>query len=140
VDIVGERDPEIPMICLEELLKWDGCDAVIHLGIHGRRILFNAMAKAVLKTDPGITKETADIFMAGYIKEEEDYTRYIVEMTHKYNKPVIGVSLLTDERSRTLYPYDDLDYKGVFFPSPERAVKALAGMVRYRNWLDSTKN
>lgn len=140
VDIVGERDPEIPMICLEELLKWDGCDAVIHLGIHGRRILFNAMAKAVLKTDPGITRETADIFMAGYIKEEEDYTRYIVEMTHKYNKPVIGVSLLTDERSRTLYPYDDLDYKGVFFPSPERAVKALAGMVRYRNWLDSTKN
>ena len=140
VDIVGERDPEIPMICLEELLKWDGCDAVIHLGIHGRRILFNAMAKAVLKTDPGITRETADIFMAGYIKEEEDYTRYIVEMTNKYNKPVIGVSLLTDERSRTLYPYDDLDYKGVFFPSPERAVKALAGMVRYRNWLDSTKN
>ena len=98
------------------------------------------MAKAVLKTDPGITRETADIFMAGYIKEEEDYTRYIVEMTNKYNKPVIGVSLLTDERSRTLYPYDDLDYKGVFFPSPERAVKALAGMVRYRNWLDSTKN
>ena len=140
VDIVGERNPKIPMICLEELLKWDGCDAVIHLGIHGRRILVNAMAKAVLKTDPGMTKETADIFMAGIIKEEEDYTRYIVEMTQKYNKPVIGVSLLTDELSRTLYRYDDLDYKGVFFPSPERAVKALAGMVRYIKWLDSTKN
>lgn len=140
VDIVGERDPKIPIICLEELLKWDGCDAVIHLGIHGRRILVNAMANAVLKTDPGITKETADIFMADILKEEEDYTRYIVEMTQKYNKPVIGVSLLTDELSRTLYRYDDLDYKGVFFPSPERAVKALAGMVRYRNWLDSTKN
>lgn len=137
VDIVGEGDPEIPMICLEELLKWDGCDAVIHLGIHGRRILVNAMAKAVLKTDPGMTKETADMFMAGFLKEEEDYTRYTVEMTQKYSKPVVGVSLLTDELSRTLYRYDDLDYKGVFFPSPERAVKALAGMVRYRKWLDS---
>ncbi len=41
---------------------------------------------------------------------------------------------------KTLYRYDDLDYKGVFFPSPERAVKALAGMVRYRKWLDSAKN
>ncbi len=137
VDIVGEGDPEIPMICLEELLKWDGCDAVIHLGIHGRRILVNAMAKAVLKTDPGMTKETADMFMAGFLKEEEDYTRYTVEMTQKYGKPVVGVSLLTDELSRTLYRYGDLDYKGVFFPSPERAVKALAGMVRYRKWLDS---
>ena len=138
VDIVGEGDPEIPKICLEELLKWDGCDAVIHLGIHGRRILVNAMAKAVLKTDPDITKETTDIFMAGLRKNEDDYTRYTVEMTQKYNKPVVGVSLLTDELSRTLYRYDDLDYKGVFFPSPERAVKALAGMVRYRKWLDST--
>lgn len=139
VDIVGEGDPEIPKVCLEELLKWDGCDAVIHLGIHGRRILVNAMANAVLKTDPDTTKERADMFMAGILKEEEDYTRYIVEMTQKYNKPVIGVSLLTDELSRTLYRYDDLDYKGVFFPSPERAVKALAGMVRYRKWLDSAK-
>lgn len=139
VDIVGEGDPEIPKICLEELLKWDGCDAVIHLGIHGRRILVNAMANAVLKTDPDTTKETADMFMASLLKEEEDYTRYTVEMTQKYNKPVVGVSLLTDELSRTLYRYDDLDYKGVFFPSPERAVKALAGMVRYKKWLDSTK-
>ena len=139
VDIVGEGDPEIPKICLEELLKWDGCDAVIHLGIHGRRILVNAMANAALKADPDTTKETADIFMADILKEEEDYTRYIVEMTQKYNKPVVGVSLLTDELSRTLYRYDDLDYKGVFFPSPERAVKALAGMVRYKKWLGSGK-
>lgn len=137
VDIVGEADPEIPMICLEELLKWDGCDAVIHLGIHGRRILVNAMANALLKTDPGVTQETAAALMADFFAEEEKYTRYTVEMTQKYGKPVVGVSLLTDELSRTLYRYDDLDYKGVFFPSPERAVKALAGMVRYRKWLDS---
>jgi len=137
VDIVGEADPQIPKICLEELLKWDGCDSVIHLGIHGRRILGNAMANAVMKTDPYTTKESTDKFMAGLRKDEEDYTRYTVEMIQKYNKPVVGVSLLTDELSSTLYRYDDLDYKGVFFPSPERAVKALAGMVRYRKWLDS---
>jgi acyl-CoA synthetase (NDP forming) len=140
VDIVGETDPQIPKICLEELLKWDGCDAVIHLGIHGRRLLIYGMAKAVLKTDPNMTKEKTDMFMADLVKAEADYTRYTVEMIQKYNKPVVGVSLLTDELSRTLYPYDDLDYKGVFFPSPERAVKALAGMVRYRKWLDSAGN
>ena len=137
VDIVGEADPEIPKICLEKLLKWDGCDAVIHLGIHGRRILVNAMLNGVVKADPGITKETADMFMQSFLNEEDKYTRYTVEMTEKYRKPVIGVSLLTDELSRALYRYDDLDYKGVFFPSPERAVKALAGMVRYRKWLET---
>ena len=140
VDIVGENDPEIPKICLEELLKWDGCDAVIHLGIHGKRILVNSMAEAILKSDPGVTREMAQIFTDGLFKEEEEYTRYTVEMTQKYGKPVVGVSLLTDELSRTLYRYEDLDYKGVFFPSPERAVKALAGMVRYRKWLDSVKD
>ncbi|WP_020589140.1 acetate--CoA ligase family protein [Desulfobacter curvatus] len=137
VDLVGDTDPEIPKICLEELLKWDGCDAVIHLGIHGRRILVNAMANAMLKTDPGITKKKTEKFMANLIKEEEIYIRHTAEMTQKYNKPVVGVSLLIDELSRTLYRYDDLGYKGVFFPSPERAVKALAGMVRYRKWRDS---
>ncbi|WP_321494651.1 acetate--CoA ligase family protein [uncultured Desulfobacter sp.] len=138
VDIVGEADPEIPKICLEELLKWDGCDAVIHLGIHGRRLLVNGMASAVLKADSGITEEMASTFMADALRKEEQYTRYTVELTQKYGKPVVGVSLLTDELSRALYRYDDLDYKGVFFPSPERAVKALAGMVRYRKWLDTT--
>ncbi|MCG8549418.1 MAG: CoA-binding protein, partial [Desulfobacterales bacterium] len=95
---------------------------------------------AVLKTDPDMTKEKTERFMADLVKAESDYIRYTVEMIQKYNKPVVGVSLLIDELSRTLYPYDDLDYKGVFFPSPERAVKALAGMVRYRKWLDSAGN
>ncbi|MEX1312608.1 MAG: CoA-binding protein, partial [Desulfotignum sp.] len=65
---------------------------------------------------------------------EADYTRFVVQMTHRYCKPVLGVSLLTDGDSKTLYRFDDLDYKGVFFASPERAVKSLAAMVRYREW------
>ncbi len=139
VDIVGEGDPNIPRVCMEELLKWDGCDAVIHLGIHGKRILVNAMIESILKTDPGTDEKTAKQFRDALFQVEEDYTKYVVELTQKYEKPVLGVSLLTDELSRTLYRYDNLDYKGVFFPSPERAVKALAGMVRYNQWLGSRR-
>jgi len=135
VDIVGEGDMNIPKTCMEELLKWDGCDAVIHLGIHGRRILVNAMMNSILKTDPAMDEATAAPFRDMMIKAEEEYSEYVVELTQKYEKPVLGVSLLTDELSRTLYRYDNTDYKGVFFPSPERAVKALAGMVRYQSWL-----
>jgi len=135
VDIVGEGNPDIPKTCMEELLKWDGCDAVIHLGIHGKRVLANNMIDSVLKTDPNIDEKSAALFKETLLAEEEAYTKYIVEMTRKYEKPVLGVSLLTDEISRTLYRYDNNPYKGVFFPSPERAVKALAGMCQYNQWL-----
>ena len=137
VDIVGEGDPAIPKTCLEELLKWEGCDAVIHLGIHGKRVLVNNMIESVLKTDPGVTRDEAELFKAATLQFEDDYARYVVQLTKKYEKPVLGVSLLTDEISRTLYPCEGYDYKSVFFPSPERAVKALWGMVRYYEWKKS---
>jgi len=135
VDIVGEGDPNIPKTCMEELLKWDGCDAVIHLGIHGKRVFANSMMDSVLKTDPNIDERSTALFKETLLAEEEAYAKYIVEMTLKYEKPVLGVSLLTDEISRTLYRYDNNPYKGVFFPSPERAVKALASMCQYNQWL-----
>ncbi|OGR11968.1 MAG: CoA-binding protein [Desulfobacula sp. GWF2_41_7] len=139
VDIVGEGDPAIPKTCLEELLKWDGCDAIIHLGIHGKRVLVNNMIESVLRTDPGITRDQAELFKNAVLQFEDDYARYVVQLTKKYEKPVLGVSLLTDGISRTLYPCEGYDYKSVFFPSPERAVKALWGMVRYQEWLKSHK-
>jgi acyl-CoA synthetase (NDP forming) len=137
VDIVGEGNPDIPKTCMEELLRWDGCDAVIHLGIHGKRVLANKMIQSVLKTDPNIDEPSAALFKQAILAEEEAYAKYIVEMTQKYEKPVLGVSLLTDEISRTLYRYDNNPYKGVFFPSPERAVKALAGMCEYHQWVEA---
>jgi acyl-CoA synthetase (NDP forming) len=137
VDIVGEGDPTIPRTCMEELLRWEGCDAVIHLGIHGKRVLANRMMDSVLKTDPNIDEGSAAVFKETLLASEEAYVKYIVEMTRKYEKPVLGVSLLTDEISRTLYRYDNNPCKGVFFPSPERAVKALAGMCQYSHWLSA---
>ena len=134
VDIVGEGNPDIPKKCLEALLKWDGCDAVIHLGIHGKRVLVNNMAESVANSDPSVTREQVAAFKQGVLSIEADYTRFVVQMTHTYGKPVLGVSLLTDADSKTLYRFDDLDHKGVFFASPERAVKSLAAMVRYQAW------
>ena len=29
IDLVGENDTTLPLTVMEELLKWDGCDAVI---------------------------------------------------------------------------------------------------------------
>lgn len=126
VDLVGEGNPDVPKTCLEELLRWDGCDAVIHLGIHGKSVLVNNMAASISHADPSITNDQITGFKQMVLATEDDYTRFVVRMTRKYSKPVLGVSLLTDGESKILYRFDDLDYKGVFFVSPERAVKSLA--------------
>jgi acyl-CoA synthetase (NDP forming) len=39
VDLVAEMSTEIHLAIAEELLKWDECDAIIHMGIIGRRIM-----------------------------------------------------------------------------------------------------
>ena len=135
VDLVGEGDPSIPRTCLEELLKWDGCDAVIHLGIHGKRILVDNMIRSAQTTDPGFTDDQSDFVKSATLQGEDEYVDYVIELTEKYQKPVLGVSLLTDALSRTLYRREGAEHKGVFFPAPERAVKALAGMCRYQKWL-----
>ncbi|MCF8044391.1 MAG: acetate--CoA ligase family protein [Desulfarculaceae bacterium] len=137
VDIVGERDEEIPVVASEELLKWDGCDALIHLGIHGQRLLGGRMLDSLLGADPLYTREQIESFKEAVAGREERYIEHIVRLTEKYEKPVLGVSLLVDEKTRSLYRMDECRYKGVFFPSPERAVKALSGMCRYKEWLDS---
>ncbi len=135
VDLVGETSLEVSKASLEELLMWDGCDAVIHLGVHGQRILLNNLVNSVYRSDPAVSKAQGEAFKKSMLETEKEYIRYVVDLTQKYEKPVLGVSLLTDEESRTLYRYPDTRYKAVCFPSPERAVKALAGMCRYQSWL-----
>ena len=79
--------------------------------------------------------EKAEMAKSYFWHFEEDYTKYIAGLTQQYQKPTLGVSLLSDSLSKTLYPFEEYNYKAVYFPSPERAVKALCGMVQYRNWL-----
>ncbi len=53
----------------------------------------------------------------------------------RHQKPVFGVSLLTEAADRTIVPAEHGRYKGLFYPTPERAVKAFAKMVEYRRFL-----
>lgn len=52
VDLVGEGDPSLPILITEELMQWDGCDAVIHIAILGRKILSQYYTNSIEKADP----------------------------------------------------------------------------------------
>ena len=131
IDLVGERDPSIPMKVMEFLLKWDGCDGVINLGIHGRDIFakwFTENVKKAYPEYPGETLDSINNMMSGF---EDEYIKHVVKLMDKYKKPVYGVSLISDENGQTVYQVDGCTYKGLFYESPERAVKAFAKMHEY---------
>lgn len=139
IDIVGEAGNNIPDIVLEELLKWDGCDAVINLGIIGRRHLLSRMIQSVRDADPGYSEEFLRTVQKRLDDYEKSYIETVVQLMEKYQKPVYGVIILKSEDDRTLYRVPGSRYKGLFFPTPERAVRAFARMMEYRRFLDFTE-
>jgi acyl-CoA synthetase (NDP forming) len=70
------------------------------------------------------------------VEFELSYNEHVVRLMEKYDKPVLGVCLLSDESTRTITDIEGSLYKGVAFLTPERAVRALAGMYSYKRWLD----
>lgn len=134
IDLVGERDEALPLTVIEELLKWNGCDAVINLGILGRKHLTNLYFDAVKRTDPAYDSDFLNNVKNSLEKFERRYIEKIIELVEKYQKPVLGVSLLTGVMDRTIYRVPNSSFRGVFYTTPERAVKTLAKMYEYRQY------
>jgi acyl-CoA synthetase (NDP forming) len=135
IDLVGERDPSIPGAVLELLLKWDGCDAVINLGTVGRLKVLKNLSESVLKADPTYSSEFINQIRRDFKKIEKNDIRQIIGLMERYQKPVYGVSMLPDEKHQTVYPDKNYTLKGIFFPTPERAVRAFSKMVQYHKFL-----
>jgi acyl-CoA synthetase (NDP forming) len=135
VDLVAEMNTDIHMAIIDELLQWEECDAIIHMGIIGRSKMVKSVLESAIMIDKAYDqnfKEDSLNLLKAYEHELVDKTVRIME---KYQKPVIGVYLLTDEMSRTVIEINGYKYKGIIFPSPERAVKALSKMYKYSRWL-----
>ncbi|MBP1761722.1 MAG: CoA-binding domain protein [Firmicutes bacterium] len=139
VDLVAEMNTDIHMAIIEELLQWKECDAIIHMGIIGRRVMIKSVLESTVKVDkkygPKMVEENLELLKA----YEHELVVKTVRIMGKYHKPVIGVYLLTDELTRTVIEIEDQKYKGIVYPSPERAVKALAKMHQYSQWLKESR-
>ncbi|MHB8764175.1 MAG: acetate--CoA ligase family protein [Deferrisomatales bacterium] len=134
VDLVGEPDLELPGRVLEELLAWDGVDAVIHLGMLGRRPYVLGLIDSVRRADPDI----AAAFLATVDQASEAYERECLaqslRLMERHGKPVIGVSLMPDGGGRTLHEVAGVPGRAVVFPTPERAAKVLAHLWGYQRF------
>jgi acyl-CoA synthetase (NDP forming) len=139
IDLVGENDMSIPMTTMEALMKWDGCDAIINLGIMGRRHLASRLADSVRVADPTCPEDFLDQMNKLLDDFEAQYIYKIVSMMSEYQKPVLGVSMLKDENDLTVNNVKGFRYKGVFFPTPEQAVISLSKMYEYHKFLSRGK-
>jgi acyl-CoA synthetase (NDP forming) len=134
VDLVAEIDFDIATKVVEMLAEWDGCDAVIHLGMIGVQSLTAAFGKTCVKMEPYLQDMFAQR-LADMDKNEKIYIEHTIRMMEKYRKPILGVALLDDQGKQAVTDIDGSEFKGVSFPTPERAVNALAAMVSYGKWL-----
>ncbi|MCF8128057.1 MAG: CoA-binding protein [Deltaproteobacteria bacterium] len=137
VDLVGTRNLEAPVVAVRELMKWDGIDAVICLGIVGRHELVKQILDSTRKVDPEVSSE----FLAYVEKMGREFEeRFIAQMAafmETYQKPVIGVSMADGGRG-TVRPVPGSRYSGVMYQTPETAVNVLAQMVSYSRFLSKT--
>jgi len=137
IDVVGDMNTETYMKIIEELIQWSECDAIIHMGIIGRLILI----KATLESTAAIDKKYDDKYMDLALRYVENFEKQTIERTvklmEKYNKPIVGVYFLNDDKTQTITNVNGCQYKGVNFITPERAVKALAKMYQYSQWLNN---
>jgi acyl-CoA synthetase (NDP forming) len=133
VDLVGTQDLEVPVVAVEELLKWDGIDAVITLGIVGRLELVRSLIESTREVDASISSEFLNQMSALSREYEKDYIAKIVGLMETYEKPVIGVSLANTNEG-TVRPVAGKKYSGVFYMTPENAVNVLARIVDYHRF------
>ena len=137
IDVVGDMNSETYMKILEELSQWSGCDAIIHMGIIGRKI----MIRSIMESTAAVNSKYDEAFVNGALQYTESFEKQTVVQTvrlmERYHKPIIGVYLLSDDQTQTVTDVNGCKYKGVNFITPEKAVKALAKMCQYSEWLNS---
>ncbi len=136
VDLVGTRNPEAPMVSLEELVKWDEVDAVITLGVLGRNMMVFNMIDSGRKVMPDMPAEFWDIAYEKLREYNEQYKAFIVELMNKYEKPIVGVRLM-DDGEGVSFGNEDARFRGVVYPTPERAVRVIAKMANYYKFISN---
>lgn len=134
VDLVGTRDPDAPIVAVEELMKWDGIDAVISLGVVDRQEFVSLLIESTRKVDPSASQEFLTKVDSLVQEYEMQYVAKMVELMEAYEKPIIGVSMARTIKGK-VRPVDGRRYCGLYYETPEDAVNVLSRMVAYRRFL-----
>ncbi len=131
IDLVGTQDPRVPLVAVEELLKWEGVDAVISLGIVGRHELVQQLLQDTREVEPAISPSHLSLLEQSSRDYESAYIDRIADLMAAYGKPVVGVTLARPQDG-TVRHREGRPFQPVLYHTPEDAVNVLARMVQYQ--------
>ncbi len=135
IDLVGENDPSLQFRVIESLASWDGCDAIINLGFLGRREAMQEYFSAIQRVDPAYSPEDLENYLQETQRVEIEYLHQMIGLMEANEKPIYGVRLSPTGSGKTVVETEQSRYNGVFYNTPEKAVKACAGMYCYSRYL-----
>ena len=136
IDLVGENNPQLFLDVAEQLAYWDGCDAVLALGVVGRKLAMRRWITSALTADPNANQDDLEAMFTMLSTMEDKFFAHLAHLMDETHKPFVGVRMGRSEDSGTVIKIPGCQYSDVFFETPERAVKALSGMCEYRAFLD----
>lgn len=133
VDLVATIAYDPYLECLEILADWDGIDAVIALGA-GRRAPDYRYSKEV--REPPQVMDAIKIvaqYFENRTKAPDRILQSLDRLVHRSGKPIVVVTIGSEAAHKS-----NLEaYHVVSYPTPERAVRVLRQMVKYRRFLDA---
>jgi acyl-CoA synthetase (NDP forming) len=137
IDIVAERNLKTPVTIIEKLLQWDECDAVINLGILGRKFFIKRLSGFIRQVDPEYPEDKLDDVVNTTVDFEKRYVEDVIHLMEKYQKPVIGAKLVEDDGSKAIYGAEGSSLNSVFLPTLERTVKVISHMYKYSHFVQT---
>ena len=134
-DLVGESDPDLVFRVMDELIRWDGCDAVIGLGVTERASALERLIVSTTRVIPEMDESHLRLNKRRVMEFDAAYLDRSSRLMEKYQKPILNVSRAASINEQSVSGVSGGRYAGVTFKTPERAVKALAKMCAYKDWL-----
>ena len=136
VDLVGDADITVPVKIVEELMRWDGCDACIHLGIMGRPLMLQKQYESALLTDPSADWSIFEQYIQSVQRIEAEYMERLILLMEQYGKPILGAYIQQDERDKTILDVaPGSPFKGIVFRTAEHVINAMSKLCAHGQWM-----
>jgi len=130
VDMVAAISNDPFLECLEILTGWDGVDAVIALGATRATAKFPFSEDVTKPPEVMRAIEKYLKFRRTISAQPDAILTGIKRLADTTEKPIVAVSIGPDHLHRATLQ----DYQVVSYPTPERAVRAIAHMVNYASF------
>lgn len=93
IDLVGTLDRDAHLKCLEILVSCNEVDLILTLGVVASSSRFTSLIKNATQMDLNTAKNLAEALE----KSDTEFINKISYLQDKYNKPIIGVGMLSPE-------------------------------------------